>query len=396
MKEEKLIIRFSIKNIHTLIIALVPILGLYRFLGFDIGLGVILVSITGAITIFRLMTSGKAELSFGLIVITYLYYIIRKSGYYSDQLFLIMAMINIVGFCFNSIDSVKLRKYIEAVAMINSFLVILQAFSHYVLGFNLILVNETLLNEGVQLASINGTLYRPSALFLEPAHFAEYCAIALISVLFPNDNGRAKLKKAVFITIGCLLTTSGIGIAIVLGIFGWYVLFTRRKHRTKIIYLVLWAFIIAIVAVFLFQIPFFRLAIQRVFGEVDGYNAFRGRFWAWDIVIGQMKGSTLLWGYGSPDFFKGYMTGIMQIIVQYGVAGLILFSFLFLYVSLKGRTNYIVIGSVVYCGMMIVANLTSAYSMIFYTSVVYSQAAMIIKSKRETDYTNDSSLVSIS
>lgn len=381
MNGKNMIIRIDLQDIYALTIASLPILGLYGFLGFSFGLGVVLISFTGLISVFFFVNSRNKGMSILPILITYLYFIIRKQGQYTDQLLLIMALINITGFCYSGLNSSKIKKFILYIAMLNVLLVIIQTVLHYSVGYNMSFINESFLKDGVNAGTFGGTLFRPSGLFLEPAHFSEYCLMALVSLLFPEEEKKPNLMTAFFISIGCLLTTSGIGIFYVAAIWGWFVLFTKRKSGTRILYLLLWSILGLIIIVILIQIPFFRLAIQRVFGKVDGYNAINGRLWAWDSVIGKMEGAVLIWGYGSSAFFKGYMTGLMQIIVQYGLAGVVIFTIPFIYCSIHARTNYVILSSLTYCSLMIVANLSSVYSMVFYSGIVLADTIRILKEK---------------
>ena len=341
---------------------------MYSFFGLGIGFGVFLLCVSSTISLLYI-TLGKKYISIFPVCITYLYYIVRKQDYFADQLLFIVAIINVVGFCYGSLNALKINRTIVFISLLNTMLVIIQVILHYSIGFDLSIVNESLLHTGIQAGHLGGgTLFRPSGFFLEPSHFAQYASMSLISLLL-IDVDNSKITKALFITAGCLLTTSGIGIFLVMIIWGWYGLLVKKINFFRIIKFTLLATGIIII---LLQFSFIDLAIERVFGEVDGYNAIDGRLWAWGPAIGPMDGNILVFGYGTSTFFDGYLTGLMQIIVQFGIVGIVLFTLPFIYISVHSRKTYVVLGSVVYCGLMLVASVSNVYSMVFYTGLVFS------------------------
>ena len=62
----------------------------------------------------------------------------------------------------------------------------------------------------------------------------------------------------------------------------------------------------------------------------------------------------------------------MQIIMNYGIIGLFLLILSFLYAINKNHSNFIFLGSIIYLGLMTVADVVSVYSMVFYTGIIYS------------------------
>lgn len=367
----RLIFKVEQQDIVCFLLAILPISASYKFFDFNIGLGTALIGIFSIYSVLSILSSKTIIIPL-FILVQYCYFIIRKLGYYTDITLLLASLISMFTICQGKINHSKLRNIIEIIALINSFLLFIQVFFHYIAGVNINYIIINWLNESSQVGSNTGSLYRPSALFLEPAHFAQYCSIALLSTLFPITGKRVKYVRAFLISAGILLTTSGIGIVLSVGILGWYILFTKRKNGSKIIYLFFGILSATIAGIILYQIPFIKLSITRIFGKVDGYNALSGRLWAWNVTIKKMTGHTLIFGYGTDRFFDGYLTGLMQIIMNYGIIGLILLILSFLYAINKNHNNFIFLGSIIYLGLIIVADVVSVYSMVFYTGIIYT------------------------
>ena len=295
-----------------------------------------------------------------------------------NQFLLVIVLIHIYGAIQGSLKIHVMRKTVETVAVIGTACVILQTAVYYLLSLRFtFLIPGLILEENQEIIyeflGAQDGMFRPSAFFLEPSHYTQYCCIALLSTLFPEGEQKANIKKALWILLGCLLTTSGMGIALCVGIFGWYVLFTRRKKGTKLISLIGWS--LALVAAFLvlMQFDFFANSLQRIFGEVDGYNAIWGRTLFWDQYIGSMNGSELWIGKGVVEMPEDYMTGLMELIYCYGYVGVAFLLAVFVYLFAKGHNNMTRCLCVMYCSLMFIANIFSFLSMTFWICLIVNR-----------------------
>lgn len=369
----------GISKAYHICIALLPVLCLINVPGINISLGTVLLILFiphALVAVFCCLNNGKPHISSFFFVVFYLYMIFRADGSVARIVLCIAAYINLLGVCCGSIKTERIRKIIETFAIINSVLIIIQILSYYGFHYRIQYISQTLIHrefkDSYVFRDLKG-LYRPSALFLEPSHYAQYCCFALISVLFPN-NQKVDLKKAAIIGMGCILTTSGMGIALTFGIFVWYIIFSRASKDVKLFNILKWVPAIAIVIVVLLQIPFFQTAVQRVFSSVEGYNAIRGRTGQWSRAIGSMKGRILWFGYGNSASYPYYLAGLADTIYKYGIVGVILQFLCFLYLMIKKVDNYVWCCCIVFILLFCFAHLTSFYVQVFYFGIVVADA----------------------
>ena len=255
-------------------------------------------------------------------------------------------------------------------------LLLAQVVSYYILHIQIQYIPRGIINEEYQNAYVfrdDGGLYRPSALFLEPSHFSQYCIFALISALFPLT-GKANMKRALTIAAGCILTTSGMGIALTFGVLAWYVVLNRQSINKKILTIGKWLIVLVVGVLILSRTTFFQTAMQRIFSSVDGYNAVSGRTHNWDDAVGSMKGLTLWLGYGDNKTYDLYLTGLADTIYKYGVICVILEAMCFLYLMKVKVNNFVWCCCVVFAILFCVAHITNFIAQVFYFGIIISDA----------------------
>lgn len=203
-----------------------------------------------------------------------------------------------------------------------------------------------LMTDSVRKSVSHGTmviygLFRPSAFFLEPAHFAHYCAIGLACMVF---RGRKALNwKTAMVTGAMILSTSGIGIAATALIWGTVFLHEAKSLSRHVVagnILIL----ILVPAVFLalyLGVPFFHQTVSRMTGAGNAAdNALSGRLGNWERVI-QLEGISKWFGTGYknlPVFGAGntyYFTGFLELCYCQGVLGACFFSVFYLWTFLQ-------------------------------------------------------------
>ncbi len=178
---------------------------------------------------------------------------------------------------------------------------------------------------------ING-LFRPSAFFLEPAHFAQYCSLALCVVVFENLGKNRHSYAGILISIGMILTTSGLGIALVGLIWGIkYLIDISTLERRKIVNALIIAVCLGIIFVVLYNtVGFFANAVNRVLIQDDN-NAVAGRIGS-VLFLDRLSGVEKIFGTGYKNLpwstarnVTYYMTSIVEIQYCQGVVGLVVF-----------------------------------------------------------------------
>lgn len=366
-------------KVYHFCIGLLPVLCLLNFPILNISFGTVLLVAFIPHSMLFLLKNQKTDNYIGVIpfLLLYVYLIVRSDANMASIFLSIAALINIWGMLKGSIKTKEIRRIIEIYALVNVALVLLQTLVYYSFHYKIHYIPRFLVHSQFQESYAfrdEPGLYRPSALFLEPSHFSQYCCFALISVLFPAEEGKADLKTAFAIAVGCVLTTSGMGIALTAGIFGWYIMLCDVKKGSKIVPFLKWLPVLAIAVVVLLQIPFFQSALQRVFTEEEGYNAISGRTKQWSKAIGPMSGGTLLFGYGGSADYPFYLNGLADTIYKYGIVGVALEGFCFLYLMLKKVANFTWCCCISFIILFCVAHLTSYFTQVFYYGIVIADA----------------------
>ena len=369
----------TLENLYHFCIALLPFIYIFKFpvVNMSVGTVVLLATVPYA---FLYLISGLREIrNSALLVFSffYIYLMLRCEGNLTRMVFFFATFINIGGMINGSVKSKKLRRIIETFAIINVGLLLIQLVFFYVLHTRLQYVPRGLVypeyQESYVFRPLEG-MYRPSALFLEPSHFTQFCIYALISALFPGKDEKMKPWKVIAIASGCILTTSGMGIALTAGVLGWWLLFSKDRKEQKVIRIFALIPIMLFALMILMQTTFFQTAMQRVFSKVDGYNAVSGRMHNWDDAIGTMDTFSLWFGYGDSAQFPLYLAGLADTIYKYGVFCVILEAGCFLYLCLIKRKNYVLCGTVVFIIMFIVAHNTNYVAHLFYFGLLIAEA----------------------
>lgn len=177
------------------------------------------------------------------------------------------------------------------VAMAAGIGIIIQSICYYLFDFHLQLVaTGWLLEESgvwVKLAetgliAVTGNvsaIYRPSAFFLEPSHMFLYLVPSLFLLLHSPEMNWVKRISAIILSVGLLLSTSGMGIAVVAGAWLLQLGFSngkenllRFKHffnKTNVFRCIAFVLIFVIVAL---SLPFLRYSVLRIFMGSQAVN----------------------------------------------------------------------------------------------------------------------------
>lgn len=251
-----------------------------------------------------------------------------------------------------------------------------------------------------------GTDPRFTSFFSEPAHFVQYIAPYLIIKLFVLKTiNFKKLMAAFVISLSMLLTLSGNGIVVLLFIWSIYIvilLFTERK--TALIFII----VPVIISLILLSINYFDsyLDISSLFLNSDGdptkadYRIYRGFYIYgnlpfWNQLFGtgyrNAKDFILFYNITTPYDYPGenveYMSAITQIMVYFGLIGLITYIILFLKLFVK----QIMVSKI----LVAVLLLLSFSSSIFNDSVFFIYVFMIFYFQSKGLFNNKKSEVTI-
>lgn len=250
------------------------------------------------------------------------------------------------------------RKNIEYIAMFMSIVVIAQYIFYYffhttiTVDRSFLLPLKSLFTDGViSYISVSDMMsngmFRPSAFFLEPAHFSQFCSIGLASLLIREEN--IINKKTMLVTFGIILTTSGIGILTVLMLWGYVLVMNNETLSAKVLTRIIIGFVVLllILVVFFLVSSAFRMAILRITTEYDGHaSAIEGRLWSRSFLE-KLSGKTKWFGagfrnipvYGS-DKTTYYMTGIIELLYCQGIVGTAIFGGMYLRMFIKAYKSW--------------------------------------------------------
>ena len=231
------------------------------------------------------------------------------------------------------------------IAILATIAIIIQFISHNLLGrtidFRPLSLLSTQENIWVR-TSVNygaaGYLYRPSGFFLEPSHFFLYSFPIITVLLLSVNRDKRSFQTALFVSLGLLLTTSGMGIAALIGLWTLYFLIYKKVTDYTLSSLIKQLSVRSIVIVILLGIvlylayrfvPFIQNAIDRVFVEDETSNAIDGRT---RLVKNYVSGITgrAVW-FGTPNAMADLdfnIPGFFATYIKYGIFGL-LFSYWF-------------------------------------------------------------------
>jgi hypothetical protein len=363
----------------------------YRVPGIGIGFSTILIAV-GLIPASFLLLAKHDRINYFLIFLLLLYfgYVITKvEG--NNFLLPIAIIIHIAAISTGVIKTDFLRTCLEKISILASVCVLLQQTAHLFLDVHIPMMFSSLLLEDLaeHYSSALNTgygienIYRPSAFFLEPSHFSQYCIYGLGSFLFRPI---PSFRSAMIVSLGFFSTTSGMGFVLVFGIWSWWALFYRnnKKNVSLIPKLFFLLFVLLILFFILMQIPFFEQTVNRFTGGGDSdYNAIDGRLFFWTSQFGDKTITDLIYGFGEEEIEEGvYFTGFMKILFAYGIIGLVLF-FIFIIYLIFYTQSYVRFYAAIYLALLFLANLIGFIAFIFNIGVILSLHLQYLYLKNE-------------
>ena len=273
-----------------------------------------------------------------------------------------------------------------------------QLIIHYLTGNNVFLIIPGLIlnyNDGINSSEliklstskiIQGYYFRPSSIFLEPAYYSLYI-LPWISCYLNDANIKFKrIVYALIVTIGCVLTTSSLGIlGCVIIWLCFFVLYIKKKqfNTNSLLLLFLLIFVCCLCIVFLLRTEGISTSIAIKIGSLHSLNSASStsvrllRGWMFYDKLDFISKIIGL-GYGNLSLFyhatgmnliydlnlteTSYMCGFATIINSFGMVGIFLY-FRWLFNILKKSSTTTRMLSVVLC---IILFTSDCYDSAFY------------------------------
>lgn len=294
------------------------------------------------------MSRHSITLKHSLPVWIYVFYRIINHGTDASELLTMLFLGAVFVALYNGLlDTDAFFRFNCGIAVFAAALIILQTVLHYTVNVHLRILSPSLLRTeemrtqyAVLLSTgISSGIYRPTAFFVEPSAFSLYYLPALLYQIF---YGRNK-KQALILSLGGVLTTSGMGILFVVVLWGWYFLKSGlkkgrvNKRKLGIALLFVLAGIILIVSV-----PVLRSAVVRIFTTFNGGNsAILGRLGSGAYYYSSLTPKERLLGAGrGAEDYAMFLSGMYSLIVDCGIIGYILFVLLYVYLAVKIKNAY--------------------------------------------------------
>lgn len=371
---------------YALMLALLPVIMMYKVPGINMGLSTVLIAVSMFYAGIVILCRAK-KVNFSILTPIYLYLmwnIARSDGNIQSVFLCIAIMVHLTAISTGIADVRTMKKVIINMSCIAAVAVIFQQLCYTLFSIQVpMLATDLLLNPlqgyGLRFGEA-GVVFRPSAFFLEPSHLAQYCFIGMALCLVDKESWN--IKRAAIISIGIISTTSGMGIGMVIAAWGYYFI-SRLKGvglLTRINRFFLYGFISIILIAVASQVPIVQYTLTRAFTTDTGeMNAITGRLFWWDTYIEPMSSEEIVTGFGHDSIPEKYFTGIMEMIYGYGMICVALFYWVLIDFFRKGNILVRFI-SLMLAVLMIVANLSGFISVIFYFGVIIT---LICEQKKE-------------
>ena len=371
-------------NWYAYLITILPVMMMYKIPILNIGVSTFFALLTALYLGLLLLQRGNRIRwrIVGPITLYLLWTVIRSGGSVNGMLLNVAVIIHLMAISTGILNISTVKKATIFITTLGATLIIMQTVFHYLLGIHIPMVALDLCLDSMKqytqslTTGFSGmsTLYRPSAFFLEPSHFAQYAILAITFCLLQD---RPLYKKALLITFGVLLTTSGMGVVLVALTWCWHGLHVLRNSTAskKVTRTFSMAIIACVVIMVLMQIPLFqntiaRFLVPKEFSQ-DGYNAIWGRTLFWDSFIKPLSGMDLFIGKSAVSRPEVYFTGLMDMLYCYGIIGTVLFYIAVLRMATQNNSAVTFLALLV-GGLMLIANLNGFISLLLFFGVMTS------------------------
>ncbi len=401
-------------RIAASLLAVCPVLQHYRSPLYNAALTVMVLLVP--YLLYRVACRRK-EISFAdlrpvAVLIVYMLYRVVDHG--SSVTELGQSFVLIVYFAaaaFDCIDTRWLCRSALTVACIASLLLLVQYISFFLFDHHLQLVPTSLLLPSADqwvlgaktgMAGITGQIrengfYRPSAFFLEPSHVYIYLFPHLAMVLLGKKHGPKELAQAVLLSLGLVLCTSSMGIAVACAAWGLFIAFYNEqtqtftwrnlcRRRTKIVLVcAVAAFVVMVIAV-----PQIRMAVTRIFVNDPGKKtAIGGRI---DSALKGLKDlNGKQWIFGVSDTTRDItynMPGFIASIRRHGLIGMVLSMEFYTKSVWKLKMPFWFVALVIVGTSFFSAHTHSTVGMMYFVLILMQGYKTCLREKKQPDLTD--------
>jgi len=402
-----------IDRVGAFFLALTPILQHYNGLIVDAGVSVLVVlfpwiALRIVNKIMRYPTIKRQQLYIVLGLLMFLVFRTVIHGF--TIMFLIYNVVMIVYFIGAAIGCINVKYFLKSaagIAMLACILIMIQYVCYYILGFHLQLVPTSFvlpeaeawkLGAQTGLAGITGkmgSLYRPSAFFLEPSHMFLYTFPHIFMMLFSPKMNWRKIGIAILFTIGMVCSTSGMGIVTVAGAWGAFFAFANgRENRLDIRnalkarnFTMLMALAFAGVAAII-CVPFLRAAVMR-FLDSSNRGAIAGRTRLANDLLATLEGTKLWFGVTNSTTGIGFnMSGYAATRYKFGIIGTILSYTTYVWGIIGLRRQYFWISILVVAVSFFSAQTHGTFYMMYYVLIILEGNYVQLMKKKDVKATN--------
>ena len=277
-------------------------------------------------------------------------YVLLIHGFSAYEMLSICTILLVVLALLNNRFNIELFwSVLDFCAVIATVMIFFQAIIFYVSGtavdlFPVSLVDAKRLAEdsSLHLNIVQNGIIRPAAFFAEPSHYTHFVSPLLIQYMLTEEKRKVKKKLIIFVSIGVVLSTSGMGLVLVAALWIFYVfqLIYSRKKKYLLYGICLLVFFIGIFIFFFNNNAYFQKSIVRIFIPSSfSSSAIGGRTAGIENMFRMLNGNEVWFGTGEATnrINNGFIGGIFQIIYQNGVLGAILYTCIYLSSAFKLR-----------------------------------------------------------
>jgi len=214
--------------------------------------------------------------------------------------------------------------------------------------------------------------FRPSALFLEPAHFAYCLALYLAYCLFSQRSNHRFSFMTLFTTFAIVLSTSSTGMVLLVFLWSLYLLKNLaywRNPRKMIVYFIFSLVVLVFFIPMVVFVPQFFSSINRI-SDLESV-AITGRTRAGSTYLQSQEGFEKWIGVGFGNLNKHvYFNSINYLSYCSGYLGVSLFFFLlvsaFMRTSLLGRVVLMMLLFTSFSSGIVISALVVPYAAVIY------------------------------
>ena len=236
------------------------------------------------------------------------------------------------------LDKHILYKTISIVSIAASIILLIQYVAYYSLGFYweakipfLIYANEAI--ESFDYQVFQATTFRPSSIFLEPAHFSVYIVLYIGLKLFELNNRKQDIYYAILASLCLVLSTSSTGLILVVFLWSFYFFYSGKRfqeHSPGIVFkITLFSLLIGLGLIYI-NTP----QLYYSYARISDFNnvAVLGRIKGGEALLQNLTGFSRLIGVGFGNLSEYvYFNSVNYFLYCTGYIGLFLLFLLLLF-----------------------------------------------------------------